>query len=266
MRGESSRETSAAELMLRVEGCVLNVTFNRPEKRNAMTWPMYDGLMDACEQADSDAGIRVMVLRGAGDQAFVAGTDIAQFLDFDSGSDGLAYEQRIGRVLARLEAVRVPTVAAVHGFCLGGGLAIAAVCDLRIATTDARFGVPIARTVGNCLSTETMAVLIQQLGAARTLDLLFRARLLGAIEAEQTGFVCQLVPPAELDRAVAEICDTLASHAPLTMWAAKESVRRARGAASINGDDIVRTVYGSSDFRHGVRAFLDGRRPEWSGS
>lgn len=146
-------ETS--QLLVERDGAVLTVTFDRPRHRNAMTWAMYDGLYDACEQADADDGIRVLVLRSSAAKAFIAGTDIGQFSEFASGADGVAYEERIARVVTRLEDVDVPTVAAIAGFCVGGGLAIAAVCDLRVATGTARFGVPIARTLGNCLSMNT---------------------------------------------------------------------------------------------------------------
>ena len=139
---------STPELLVEQDGPVLTVTFNRPAQRNAMTWAMYDGLYDACESADNTDEVRVMVLRGAGDRAFVAGTDIAQFNEFSSGKDGVAYEAKIARIVGRLEEVKVPTVAAVHGYCVGGGLALAAVCDLRVATRSARFGIPIARTLG----------------------------------------------------------------------------------------------------------------------
>ncbi len=156
------------ELLVSREGPVLNVTFNRPRQRNAMTWAMYDGLFEACELADKDDDVRVMVLRGAGDKAFVAGTDIAQFEEFTAGEDGLAYEEKIARIIGRLEDVTVPTVAAVHGYCVGGGLAIAAVCNLRVATRSARFGVPIARTLGNCLSMNGYARLVDLIRPARS--------------------------------------------------------------------------------------------------
>ncbi|MDQ1664891.1 MAG: enoyl-CoA hydratase, partial [Actinomycetota bacterium] len=119
------------DLTVTHDGDVLAVTFNRPAQHNAMTFAMYDGLYDACERADSDDRVRVMVLRGAGGKAFASGTDIAQFRDMRDGADGVAYEERITKVVNRLEDVTVPTVAAVDGYCLGGGLVLAAVCDLR---------------------------------------------------------------------------------------------------------------------------------------
>jgi enoyl-CoA hydratase/carnithine racemase len=259
-------EISAPELLVERNGAVLNVTFNRPEQRNAMTWAMYEGLYAACERADADTGIRAMVLRGAGDRAFVAGTDIAQFTEFSNGADGVAYEHEIERYLNRLEEVRVPTVAVVQGACVGGGLAIAAVCDLRVATHRARFGTPIARTLGNCVSLNSCSVLVSHLGPARTLDLLLRARLLTGDEAHAAGFVSELCDDDALDAVVEEVVQTLLAHAPLTMWAAKEEVSRLRRAMLPNGDDIVHRVFDSQDFHMAVRAFLTKKPITWTGS
>ena len=196
------------------------------------------------------------------DGAFVSGTDIATFRDFRDGADGVAYERRIARVLNRLEDVRVPTVAAVEGYCVGGGLAIAAVCDLRVATRSGRFGVPIARTLGNCLSMNTLSILVGQLGPSRAMDLVLRARLLDAAEAHAAGFVAEICDDGALDGALAGVIETLLHHAPLTMWAAKVG-RRAAAA---------RQSAGRRRFRHpglrqrrlpaGRRGIRLGRRAE----
>lgn len=252
------------QLLVERDGAVLRVTFNRPEQRNAMTWEMYDALADACERADGE-GIRAMVLRGAGDGAFVAGTDISHFREFSGGDDGVAYEARIGEVVGRLERVRVPTVAAVSGYCVGGGLALASVCDIRVATRSGRFGVPIARTVGNCLSMNSYSLLVHHLGPARALDMLLRARLFTADEAHAAGYVAEVCDDGALDACAAEVTDRLLQHAPLTMWAAKEAVHRLRVAALPDGDDIVSAVFGSEDFAHGVASFLAKERPTWQG-
>ncbi len=259
----------SGELKVRREGAVLTVTFDRPDRHNAMTFEMYEGLHAACETADADRDVRVLVLRGAGGRAFVSGTDISSFLDFRDGADGVAYERRITRVLNRLEDVRVPTVAAIEGYCVGGGLAIAAVCDLRVAARSGRFGVPIARTVGNCLSMNTMSILVGQLGPARALDLVLRARLLDAAEAHAAGFVAEICDPEALDGTLAGVIDTLLNHAPLTMWAAKVAAARLRRASLPDGDDLVTRVFGSEDFRRAVAAFSSsgGRKaPDWTGA
>ena len=253
------------DLAVRQDGAVLTITFDRPEQRNAMTFAMYEGLYEACERADAEDAVRVLVLRGAGGRAFVAGTDIAQFLDFTGGDDGIAYEQSIERVVTRLEDVTVPTVAAVEGACVGGGLALAAACDLRVATTSSRFGVPVARTLGNCLSVNSVSLLVHHLGPARTLDLLLRARLLSAEEAAAAGFVGQLCADGELDGVLTELTTTLLGHAPLSMRAATRAVARLRRADLPDGDDLVREVFGSEDFRAGVAAFVARGQVTWTG-
>jgi enoyl-CoA hydratase/carnithine racemase len=257
--------TQPAELLVERDGPALTVTFNRPAQRNAMTWAMYDGLHHACERADADPDVRVLVLRGAGPEAFVAGTDIRQFAEFTSGADGVAYERRISGVLDRLEEVNVPTVAVVRGYCVGAGLAIAAVCDLRLAEPGARFAVPVARTLGNCLSMSTYALLVHHLGPARTLDLLLNARFYTGRELHAAGFVTEATE--DLDEALRQTVDRLTGHAPLTMWATKEALRRLRraGASAVPGDDIVSLVYGSEDFRAAVDAFTAKRRHDWTG-
>jgi enoyl-CoA hydratase/carnithine racemase len=259
----------SSDLKVQRDGAVLTVTFDRPARHNAMTFEMYEGLHTACETADTDPDIRVLVLRGAGGRAFVSGTDITSFRDFRDGADGVEYERRIARVLNRLEDVRVPTVAAIDGYCVGGGLAIASACDLRLATRSSQFGVPIARTLGNCLSMNTMSLLVGQLGPARALDVVLRARLLGAEEAHAAGFVAEICDPDALDGVLAGVIETLLSHAPLTMWAAKVAAARLRRANLPDGDDLVMRVFGSEDFRRAVVAFSAGaerKTPSWTGS
>jgi enoyl-CoA hydratase/carnithine racemase len=235
-----------------VRGPAAWITFNRPDAHNAMTFEMYEQLFECCSRADSLDAVRVVVLRGAGGRAFVAGTDIRQFLDFSSGEDGLEYERTIDRVVGRLERVRVPTIALVDGFAMGSGLALAAACDLRICTPDAVFGLPIARTVGNCLSMENYARLAALVGEARVKDIVFTARRVGADEALAIGLATSVVDDAEAR--VAELCEQLAGHAWTTLWATKEALRRLRPLP--DGDDLVREVYGSDEFRTRVRAFL----------
>jgi enoyl-CoA hydratase/carnithine racemase len=249
------------------DGPLATLTFNRPEARNAMTWDMYDALVAACEEVDGNPDLRVLILRGAGD-AFVAGTDIAQFAAFSSGEDGVAYERRIDAVLDRLERVTVPTIARVEGVAAGGGCAIAFACDLRVCTPAARFGVPIARTLGNCLSAANYARFVDLLGPARTKDLLFTGRFIDAEEAQALGLVSRLVEPASIETATRELADSLAHHAPLTLQVTKEALRRLAARRRLDesdADDLIARCYGSEDFREGVTAFLDKRRPRFTG-
>ena len=229
------------------------VTFDRPDAHNAMTFAMYDRLVEHCEAVDADDEVRVMVLRGAGDRAFVAGTDIRQFTEFTSAQDGLVYEARIDEVLDRLEAVRKPTIALVDGFAMGSGLAISATCDLRVVTPAAKFGMPIARTVGNCLSMANYARLVEALGAPRVKEIIFTARSLGAEEALAIGFVTAVVDDATAY--VEDLCTTLAEYSPTTLRVTKEALRRARPVP--DGDDLILEAYGSPGFRANVARFLD---------
>ena len=241
-----------ADVTLQRRGVAAWLTFDRPEAHNAMTFAMYDRLVAHCETVDADAEIKVLVLRGAGGKAFVAGTDIRQFAEFKSAQDGLVYEARIDAVLDRLEAVRKPTIALVDGFAMGSGLAISAACDLRVITSEARFGMPIARTVGNCLSMGNYARLAQALGAARLKDVMFRARPIEAGEAIAIGFASALTD--DPDAYVTELAETLAGHSPTTLWVTKEALRRARFVP--DGDDLVLEAYGSPGFRTNVQRFL----------
>ena len=158
-------------------GAVATVTFDRPAARNAMTWRMYEQLAEACARMQGEEGLRAAVFRGAGGKAFIAGTDIAQFRTFNSGDDGLAYEAKMEGYLSAIEALSIPTLAVIEGFAIGGGLAIAACCDLRIATPGARFGVPTARTLGNCLSIANYARLVAALGASRAKRVMLSRRM-----------------------------------------------------------------------------------------
>jgi enoyl-CoA hydratase/carnithine racemase len=251
------------------DGPLAFLTFNRPEARNAMTWEMYEALVEACDRVDRDAALRVLVLRGAGAKAFVAGTDIAQFQNFDDREDGLKYEERLDRVLDRLERVTKPTIAQVHGVAAGGGCAIACTCDLRVATPEASFGIPVARTLGNCLSGATYGRLLDLMNPGTVKDLLFTGRLIAGDEAKALGLVNRLVAAADLDRTVRALATEIAANAPLTVRATKEMVRRVlatRRLAAGDDADIVEMCYTSRDFREGVAAFLAKRKPVWSGT
>jgi enoyl-CoA hydratase len=249
------------------DGPIAFLTFNRPEARNALTWAMYEALAAACDQVDANPNIRVFVIRASG-EAFAAGTDIRQFTGFASGADGIAYERRLDAVIDRLEAVRIATIAQVQGVAAGGGCAIALACDLRVCTPGAKFGVPIARTLGNCLSAANYARLVDLVGPARTKDLLFTGRLLDAIEAESLGLVTRMAGPDEIDGAVRALAETIAANAPLTIRATKEAIRRMavrRRLGAGEADDLIAACYASQDFREGVAAFLAKRKPGFTG-
>jgi enoyl-CoA hydratase/carnithine racemase len=254
------------ELLYERQGAIAFLTFNRPQARNALTWPMYDGLYDCCEHVDADDRVKVLVLRGAGDKAFVAGTDISQFKAFATREDALTYEQNNNKYASRLESVSKPVIAMIRGACTGGGAAFALCCDLRVATPDVRFGIPIARTLGNTLSMQNFARLVSLIGPARTKDLIFTGRLIGADEGQAIGVFNQIVPEHELEARTLELAQQIASNAPLTIKSAKLSVQRVVNTLRAEEtDELVLMCYLSDDFREGVSAFMEKRKPEWTG-
>jgi enoyl-CoA hydratase/carnithine racemase len=256
---------STPDVLVETTGSVTYLTFNRPAAKNAMTWAMYDALVEACDQVDGDPGIRVFVIRAAG-EAFGAGTDIRQFAGF-TGDDGLAYERRLEACLDRLERVAVPTIAQVQGVAAGAGCAIALACDLRVITPAAQFGVPIARTLGNGLSALNCARLLEHFGSARTREMLFTGRLVSAGEAVAAGLIARVVEPAELEAAVAELASAIAANAPVTIRAIKATLRRVeapRRPEAALSDDLLRRCYASEDFREGVAAFGEKRKPKFN--
>jgi enoyl-CoA hydratase/carnithine racemase len=258
--------TASDHVIVERNGAIVTLTFNRPEARNAMTWEMYERLYQTCEEVDGDDSIRVLVLKGAGGKAFVAGTDIGQFTEFKGGEDGLRYERDGDRRTFRVARVKKPVIAQIEGFAVGGGLGIAAGADLRVATPESRFGAPIARTLGNCLSMQAYARYLDLFGPSRLKELIFTARLLTADEALAAGFVHEIVAAEAIEARVRALAATVASHAPITLWVTKEAIRRIQEARALpDGDDLVAKTYGSADFHEGVRAFMEKRPPRWTG-
>ncbi|MBC7603559.1 MAG: enoyl-CoA hydratase/isomerase family protein [Ramlibacter sp.] len=256
---------SDGNVRLDIDGAVATVTFDRPAARNAMTWAMYEGLVGICSRLRDNPSVRVAMLRGAGHEAFVAGTDIEQFKAFASGADGVAYEKRIDECIAPLEALPIPTVAVVEGWCVGGGIVIATACDIRIATPTARFGVPIAKTLGNCLSATNLTRLVAAFGRPRVQRMLIGAEILGAEEAKACGFLAQVVEPQALDTAARELCAKLAGFAPVTQAVTKQALQRLLLANLPDVEDLIARTYGSEDFHEGVAAFVGKRSAVWKG-
>ena len=255
---------SSGSVRLSIEGAVATVLFDRPAVRNAMTLAMYEELSEACQRIVRTPGLRAAVFRGAGG-SFVAGTDIGEFVSFKDGSDGVAYERNIEVALAEIEALPIPTLAVVEGSAMGGGLMIATACDLRIASTHSRFGIPIARTLGNCLSIRNLARLERAFGLGATRRMLLLAEALDVVEARQCGFVLDIAADDELNAKADAIVERLQANAPLTIAATRELLRRLGGPAVPEDEDVIARVYGSRDFHEGVSAFVEKRAPHWAG-
>jgi enoyl-CoA hydratase/carnithine racemase len=255
------------DLLFTLEDGIGRIIFNRPQARNAFTFAMYERLAEICERANTDRSIKVLLLRGAGDKAFAAGTDINQFRAFKTPQDAIDYENRIDRVLGTLERCRVPTIAAITGACTGGGAGIAASCDLRIGTRTTRIGFPIARTLGNCLSMSNISRITALIGPARVKDLIYTARLVEAEEAASVGLLTEIVDDiAALDKRADEVARLVAGNAPLTLSATKQALARLQKQLTHDeGEDLILMCYQSQDFREGLDAFLGKRAPHWRG-
>jgi len=224
---------TAAETLFQIEPPLAFLTFNRPQARNAMTWSMYDALVDACERVDRDDSVHVLILRGAGGQAFVAGTDISQFQKFQSPADGVKYERHITDVLDRLERVTKPTIAQIQGFAVGGGCAIAVACDVRVATPESQFGLPIARTLGNCVTGAAFSRLVELVGPGNAKEMLFTGRPITAQEAYQRGMVNRVVPRADLEQETLALAEHIARRPSFGLTLAKQSVNNSLDAMGV---------------------------------
>lgn len=240
---------------------VLEVTFNRPERRNAFTKAMYGELRQLWEQTAEDRSIGVVVLRGAGGKAFAAGNEISDFLE----ADAVDYENWIREMFDRLWALPQVTIAAVDGVCVGGGLAVATHCDLRVATAASRFGYPIARTLGNALSGTVLYRCQAIFGESLTREMLLASRLVSADRAYAAGaLTASVADAAALDAEVADLAAGIAQASRVTIETTKHQlISRSRPAeASIDGEEaLLREVYTGPDFNEGVRAFLAKEKP-----
>ena len=245
-----------------IDGSIARITFNNPAARNAMTWPMYEELKVICDSLANNASVRVAIFRGAGDKAFVSGSDIEQFVHLQKDE---AYEVAVDAIFSSLQQLPFPTIALIEGLAVGSGLLIATACDLRISTPDARFGIPVARTLGNCLSPSNLAWLSAHLGTPMVKKMLLTSELIKAPELLATGYLYEIAPAQEINAAADALANKLASLAPITQKASKLAIARLLQSNLPDCADLMRETYNSQDFREGVNAFLEGRPPKWTG-
>jgi enoyl-CoA hydratase/carnithine racemase len=255
----------SSTILYEIRDGVGTLTINRPEARNALTFEMYDRIAEICAEPSPNGGVKALILTGAGERAFAAGTDISLFRGFHEPEDALGYEERMERVLTAIETCPVPTIAAISGACTGGGAAIAVACDLRVAAQSSVFGFPVARTLGNCLSLANYARLVALVGAGRVMEMVVTARLVDAEAAKSIGLISEVAPDHAAMMARAwEIARAVTEHAPLTIRATKEALRRLRQGRH-DDEDLIEMCYMSQDFREGLEAFLAKRKPSWQG-
>lgn len=251
-----------AEVVSENRGAIARVVISNPAKHNAMTPEMWAALDAALDAAAADASVRAIVIEGAGEKAFVSGADIGR-LDPKPSGDGrptLPYMAPLG--------CAKPVIAKIRGYCMGGGLGLAAACDLRIAADDAIFRMPAAR-LGMGYAYDGVRRFVEVIGAANTLDIFFSARRFDAAEALRLGFLSRVVPAADLDRVVDEYCALIGENAPLTLAAAKKSVLAILGGSAAAdvaaAQKLIDRALTSDDLKEGRAAFMEKRTPRWQG-
>ena len=258
------------KMLFEIDGSVSWITFNQPEKRNAISLEMWEGLATALELAMTNDAIKVVVLKGAGGQAFVSGADISEFdVKRNSAKAKVAYAEITGRATRYLRQSGKPVIALIEGFCIGGGLATALQTDVRFATPGSTFGIPAAR-LGLGYEYEGLELLTQIIGPARARDIMMSARVFGAGEALQMGLVNFVEPEADIHAAVAAYADRIATNAPLTIRAARSAISDAmlhpskRDRAAVQA--LIDACFDSEDYREGRRAFAEKRPPNFNGN
>jgi enoyl-CoA hydratase/carnithine racemase len=270
MAHEQTGQPLTERLIARKDGAVGWLIFNNPARRNAVSLDMWEAIPQVLEGFEADPDVRVVVLAGAGDKAFVSGADISQFETRRSGAEAVErYEEIAEGAQIRLQRCDKPVIAMIRGYCLGAGLNIANVCDLRIAADDARFGVPAAK-VGLGYRVSSTKNLIDVVGAANAREMLITGRQFTAAEARDLGLVHRVVPVSGLEQAVREYCEAIAGNAPLTMRTAKRIIHELLKSPpefdAAKAKAWVKECFDSADYAEGRRAFMEKRKPVFKGS
>ena len=252
-----------------IDGPIGWLTFDNPGRRNAISVEMWRALPDIFDRFESDAGVRVIVLRGAGDKAFVSGLDMSRFEDeFSSSQAARALSEHSARANRRIQASRKPTIAMIHGFCIGAGVQIAASCDLRIAADNASFAIPAAK-LGLGYPVLALKRLLDLLGPAHVKELFFTAKSFTAAEAERMRLVNRVLPAFELEAEVRRTCQVIAANAPLTIAAIKQTTDTLQALSAETDlaacDRLMQACFDSADYVEGRRAFREKRDPVFTG-
>lgn len=258
-------DAKVAQVTIELRDKIAYITFDHVAARNAMTVEMYQSLKTICEDLAKNPSIRVAIFRGAGGKSFVSGSDIAQFTSFKDGEDGIRYEEAIHDYLNPLASLPIPTIAVIDGMAVGGGLAIATCCDFRISTPDAKFGVPIARTLGNCLYPGNIAWLAAHMGMNIVRRMLLLAEMVSAKELHAQGYLLATHDADLLGIEADALAERLSKLAPITQKASKLAMARMIANQLPDCQDLIRETYGSDDFKNGVASFLKGEPPIWVG-
>jgi enoyl-CoA hydratase/carnithine racemase len=256
---------SEGKVVFSRDGQIGQILFDNQASLNALSFAMWRQLGEICAQIATDRSLRVVVLRGAGGKAFLAGTEIDDFLTFEDGKRGVAYEAEMDGYVGAVEALPQITIAAVQGWAVGGGLALSCACDLRIATPDSKFGSPLGRSIGNCLSNRGYARLAAHLGIAQAKRLLLLGEMISAGELHSLGVLHKVVEADDFEAALEAMSQRAAGNAPLTSEVSKTALRRLVYANLPDTDDLTERVYGSQDFQNGVRSFLNKEKRVWTG-
>lgn len=264
-----TREFAGGKMLAAKDDGIGLITFNQPEKRNAMSLEMWQGLGDILDEFREDNSVRVVILTGAGNKSFVSGADISQFEKSRANADAQReYDRLSGAGRERLHSFPKPVVARIRGFCLGGGLAIAMGADLRIAARDSQFGIPAAR-LSIAYAPESVRRLIDLVGPAHARMILYTAKRIDAAEAERIGLINRMVADEELNEAVLEIARAIADNAPLSVAASKLTISEMLKDESKRDMGAIRRMmdvcFNSADYKEGRTAFMEKRAPRWQG-
>jgi enoyl-CoA hydratase/carnithine racemase len=266
-RQEATRLADGRVLAAR-ESAVGWITFNRPERHNALSVDMWEAIPRALDLLEADEETRVIVLRGAGGKSFISGADISQFEEKRASSTAqTGYDRTVGEANRRLATARLPTIAMIRGYCIGGGLGVALHCDLRVATRESRFGIPAAR-LGVGYGHPGLRRLIEVVGPSFAMEIFFTARQFSGEEALGMGLVNRVVDDGDLESFVGDYCARVAENAPLTIAAVKTCVRELLKGPALDRElceSVVRACFDSEDYVEGRRAFLEKRRPVFKG-